>query len=257
MGEEEKLNILGKKVFFLHPSAVVQNQVISGLIQEEFELYILKDEKKLKQALEHYPYSIFFASINEVMRETAWDELIRDVLGKTEIYNAHVGIIAAINDEIIKQKYLEKYKVQCGFTVVKSDHAAAITQLVDILNGANAKGRRKFIRIATDKEVNTTVNLPINGTFVNGTIKDISVVGFSCSFTDELKLAKNALIGDIQLRLQTQLFKAEGIVFGSRMEGEEQIYVFLFSQRVDPAVRTKIRKFIQSNLQNKMDQELK
>ncbi|MDR2028510.1 MAG: pilus assembly protein PilZ, partial [Treponema sp.] len=61
----------------------------------------------------------------------------------------------------------------------------------------------------------------------------------------------------IQIKLQSMLLKAEGIVFGSRMDGLEKIYVILFTQRIDPDVRVKIRKYIQSNLQAKMDGELK
>jgi hypothetical protein len=49
----------------------------------------------------------------------------------------------------------------------------------------------------------------------------------------------------------------EGVVFGSRMDGNEKVYVVIFTQRIDPEVRTKIRKYIQQNLQNKMDEELK
>jgi hypothetical protein len=97
----------------------------------------------------------------------------------------------------------------------------------------------------------------MNGTFVNGIIKDISVVGLSCSFTDDPKLAKNSLYGDIQIRLQTQLLKAEGIIFGSRMDGDEKVYVILFTQRIDPDARIRIRKYIQSTLQSRMDNELK
>jgi hypothetical protein len=49
----------------------------------------------------------------------------------------------------------------------------------------------------------------------------------------------------------------EGIVFGSRMDGSARIYVILFTQRIDPDVRARIRKFIQQNLQARMDMELK
>jgi hypothetical protein len=128
---------------------------------------------------------------------------------------------------------------------------------MEILKVVDAKGRRKYIRASTEKEANTTVNFPINGTFVNGVIKDISVVGFSCAFSDDPGLTKNSLFQDIQIKLQTMLIKAEGIIFGSRMDGESKVYVVLFTQRIDPEVRTRIRKYIQSNLQSKMDAEFK
>ena len=258
MAENVNSNTLGKKIFFLHPSTLTQNQVISELAQEEFEVYVVKDEDKLRKILKNYPDSIVFASINEGMKESAWEEYIRDITGNPETSGVQIGIIAStLIDESIKHKYTEQIKVPCDFTIIKSDFVAATKRLTEILNGVNAKGRRKYIRMEMNHDPNATVNLSMNGTFVTGTIKDISVVGFSCSFTNDPGLVKNSLFGDIQIRLQSQLLKAEGIVFGSRMDGTEKVYVILFTQRVDPGVRSKIRTYIQAHLQGRMDQEFK
>lgn len=257
MSDGEKNNTLGKKIFFIHPSGLIQNQIISELAQEEFEVYVIKAESKFLQVLRNYPGSIVFASINEAMKENAWEAFIRDIQRIPETAGTHIGVIASANDDALKAKYTEQLKVTCGYTVVKSDYTTALKQLIDILNAVNAKGRRKYIRMITDAEANTTVNLPLNGTFINGVIKDISAVGFSCVFAEDPGLKKNTLYGDIQVRLQSQLVKVEGIVFGFRMDGKEQVYVILFTQRIDPDVRTKIRKFIQANLQSRIDQELK
>jgi hypothetical protein len=99
--------------------------------------------------------------------------------------------------------------------------------------------------------------LPYNGDFRKGVIKDISVVGLSCFFYEAPNIDKNSLISDIQVKLQSMLLKVEGIVFGSRMDGLVKIYVIIFTQRTDPDVRVKIRKFIQASLQAKMDAELR
>jgi hypothetical protein len=82
-------------------------------------------------------------------------------------------------------------------------------------------------------------------------------VGISCTIEDNPDITKNTLFKDIQIKLQTAIMKVEGIVFGTRMEGDDKVYVILFTQRIDPDVRTKIRKYIQHNLQSKMDIELK
>ena len=255
--ENENINSLGKKIFFLYPSAVVQNHVMSELAQEEFEVYSVKDAEKLRKVLVKYPNSVVFVSINEGMRENEWEEWIRGVMSNQETSAVSIGIITSGADEKIRHKYIDQVKVHCGYTVIKADISLVLKQIISILNSVNAKGRRKYIRVLIDPESNTSVNLPMNGTFIKGVIKDISVVGFSCSFKDDPKLVQKSFFGDIQLRLQTQLFKAEGIVFGSRMDGGDKTYVILFTQRIDPSVKTKIRKYIQSNLQNKMDDELK
>ena len=248
---------LGRKIFFIYPSAIIQNQIIPELAQEEFEVYVAKDEKKLKRALKKYPNSIVFANLNDGMKDSEWEEWIRGVMGSSETEGIDVGVISYETNDELRKKYVDQFKVHCGFTIMKADANAVVKQLIAILNGANAKGRRKYIRVLTDNETNVTVNLPVNGTYVNGSIKDVSVVGFSCHFPDDPKLAKNSLFNDIQIRLQTQLLKAEGIVFGSRIDSGQKTYVILFTQRIDPSVRTKIRNFIQSNLQGKMEADLK
>jgi hypothetical protein len=249
--------ILGKKIFFLYPTVVVQNQIVAELAQQEFEVYVVKNHTALVKTLKKYPDSIVFVDIDEQMTEKDWETWIRGVMGTPELKSVSVGIISANDDETLKRKYINMVQVPCGYTVLKSDLNKAIASILEILKAVDAKGRRKYIRATMENETNTTVNLPLNGTFINGVIKDISVVGISCAFDMEPELPKNALFKDVQVKLQSIILKVEGIVFGSRMDGNTKIYVLLFTQRIDPEVRTKIRKYIQQNLQSKMDIELK
>ena len=253
---DNNLNTLGRKIFFLYPSAVIQNQIVSMLTQEEFEVYCCKNETRLRQGFKKFPDSIVFANLNEGLKENVWEEWIKGVISDPEASGIDVGIVAANENLELRRKYTDQLKVRCGFTVLKSDLSAVVKQLIGLLDSVNAKGRRKYIRAVTENEANTTVNLPVNGTFVNGIIKDVSTVGFSCSFAEDPELTKNSLVSDIQIRLATQLIKAEGIIFGSRMDGDQKIYVILFSQKISPDVRTRIRKFIQFFLQARMDNDL-
>jgi hypothetical protein len=250
-------DILSRKLFFLYPSALIQNQIAAELIQQEFEVYIIKDHVRLKQVLKKYSNSIVFANINDGITEKEWETWIRGVMEDPETAGVDIGIVCSGDNEALKRKYLAQIKIKCGYTALKSDLNLAIKQILEILKTVDAKGRRKYIRAMTNNESNTTVNFPVNGTFINGIIRDISVVGFSCVFEEDPEFTKNSLFQDIQIKLQTMLLKVEGIVFGSRIEGETRIYVVLFTQRIDPDVRTRIRKFIQSNLQAKMDAEFK
>jgi hypothetical protein len=250
-------DIVGKKIFFLYPTAVVQNRIIAELVQQEYEIYIAKDHNIMRRVLKKYSDSIVFVDINEHMAEKEWDAWIAAVMQAPETKNVSIGIVTANDDELIKRKYLLAAKVPCGYTILKSDLDKAIIHIMEVLQAVDAKGRRKYIRATTEHETNTTINLPLNGMFINGVIKDISVVGISCSFDDDPELVKNTLFKDIQVKLQSNILKVEGIVFGSRMDGTEKIYVILFTQRIDPEVRTRIRKYIQINLQAKMDAEMK
>jgi len=254
---DDNNTLQGKKVFFLHPSAFIQNAIIDELIQNEFEVYIVKDESKCQKILRKYPASIVFASIDEVLSAGKWETWVRQIMGDPATRSVDVGILSNTNNDEAKRLYVNSLKVSCGFISVKMDKTKVTEALLSILKAADAKGRRKYIRAETQGEKLTTINLPVGSDFITGEIRDISVVGLSCVFPQDPELSKNALFHDIQIKLQGVLLKVEGIVFGFRMDGPDKVYVFLFTAKVDPAVRTKIRTHIQKNLQAKIDEEMK
>ena len=247
----------GRKIFFIHPSAFTQNEIISELAQQEHEVYIAKDEDKLKKVLKKYPDSFVFASIDETISSAKWESWIRSVMGDEATKDVHIGVLSNTNNEESRRLYLNTLKVPCGFFPIKIEKTKVIKTISDVLNTAGAKGRRKYIRADTRGETMTTINVPNNGAFTTGEIRDISVVGLSCVFAEDPELGKNSVLHDVQIKLQSVLLKAEAIVFGSRMDEHEKVYVLIFSQRIDPSVRTKIKVYIQKNLQSKMDADLK
>jgi hypothetical protein len=250
-------DISARKIFFLYPNAVIQNRIVSDLAQQEYEVYTTMNKDALRRLLSRYPTSVVFVDINEGMPEKDWEAWITALLEDSELEGVSVGIITSNDDEEIRRKYLETIKVNCGYTVLKFEVEKSIAHLFEILEKVNAKGRRKYLRATVERETNTTVNIPFEGSFINGQIKDISVVGISCTLDGDPDIPKNTLLKDIQVRLLGSLLKVEGIVFGSRLDGTEKVYVLLFTQRIDPDVRVKIRKYIQQNLQAKMDVELR
>ena len=247
--------IQGRKIFFLYPATVIQNRVIEELTQQELEVYIVKDHIAIKKALHKYPNSIVFADINEKMNEAEWETWIRGIMRAQP--DVLIGIVTSNRDENLMRKYINSVKIHCGYTMLRSDLNKTIVQIFEALKTVNAKGRRKYIRACIERETTATINLMQGNSFINGVIRDISVVGISCTFEQDPGLTKNALFKDIQIKLQSMLLKVEAIIFGSRTDYGAKTYVMLFTQRIDPEVRTKIRKYIQHNLQSKMDLELK
>ena len=254
---DENSAVTGKKIYFIHPSVFTQNEIIAELAQEEHEVYIAKDEDKLKKALKKYPDSFVFASIDETLSSSKWEAWIRSVMGDEATKDVKVGVLSNTNNEESRKLFLNTLKVQCGFIPIKLEKSRVIKTMADILTAAGAKGRRKYIRADTRGETMTTINVPNNSTYTTGEIRDISVVGLSCVFPQDPELEKNSLLTDAQIKLQSSLLKAECIVFGSRMDEEEKVYVLVFSPKTDPSVKVKIRIYIQKNLQAKMDSELK
>jgi hypothetical protein len=246
--------ISGRKVFFIYPTVSVQQQIIPELAQHEFEVYSAKKHQHMTQIFKKYPNSVAFINIDEGMAEKEWETWISGI--QTALPDIKIGVLSSNAEEEQQNKFTKDIHVACGYIISKLDMSKALVKFEEILNSLNVKGRRKYLRASTVGETTAVLNMPHGTGFINAAIKDISVVGISCVFEQDIDLAKNALFKDLQVRLQTMLLKVEAIVFGSRIDNGEKIYVFLFTQRIDPSVRVKIRKYIQQNLQAKMDPEI-
>jgi hypothetical protein len=251
--------ILGKKIFFLYPSAVIQNEIVSDLIQQEYEIYTVRNHTTLRRVLRTYADSIVFVNIDDQLPEKDCEAWIRGIMNDPITASVKIGILSSEVNENLQRKYINSVGIQGGYTIIKikSDISRAIVQLMEILKVLDARGRRKYLRVTTENDTQATLNMPHNGQYINGIIKDISVAGLSCAFEKDPQFEKNTLCKDIQIRLQSMILKTEGIVFGSRADGPGAIYVLLFTQRIDPDVRAKIRKYIQALLQTRMDIQLK
>ncbi|MDR2543245.1 MAG: pilus assembly protein PilZ [Treponema sp.] len=241
----------GKKIFFVYPTPLIQNQVILELVQHEYEAYTAKDHKRLAYALKKYPDSIIFIVIDEKIALSEWEKWVAGVLKIAP--DTKLGVFYSIKDDEIQSRLKN---ITCGFFQIKHDMSQYITIIREILERLNARGRRKYLRACMDHETNAVINIPFGGDYLNGVIKDISIVGFSCVFKQDPAFSAKTLIKDIQLKLQTMLLKVEAVVFGSRDVSSGKLYVMIYTQRTDPDVRTKIRKYIQTNLQQKMDSEI-
>jgi hypothetical protein len=256
MDQKSNVAIIGKKVFFLYPTTIVQHDVVEELIQQEYEVYIIQDHKKLQKIVAKYPAAVILVNIGDQLSANEWEQWIRRMKEDPVTAKVDIGILSPSSDEKLRHRF-DVLKINCGFTLVKSDTAILIKQVLEAIKPAEAKGRRKYIRTTLNSEDMAAINMPINGQYVKGVIKDISSIGLSCVFEDALDLGKNAICKNIQIKLHSILLKAEGILIGSRMDENLEIHVIVFTQRTDPAVRTKIRKYIQSAMQTKIDAEFK
>ncbi|OQY36358.1 MAG: hypothetical protein B6229_10310 [Spirochaetaceae bacterium 4572_7] len=62
-----KSNQFGKKIFFLYPHSVIKTDLIHSFIENEYEVYTIKDYLKVKPILKKFNDSIIFINIDDVI----------------------------------------------------------------------------------------------------------------------------------------------------------------------------------------------
>ena len=253
MDTREESSTLGKKVFFLYPPSVVRDEVVARLMEQEFEVYMLRDHSGARRLLRKYPDSLIFVNIDEGQSESEWETWINDVLTDSVTAGVGIGIISYNTDERLQRKYLMDIGIRCGFIKLKLGVEESARILLETLKANEAKGRRKYVRANCANDPMSTVNLRADTGLISGTILDISVVGFSCSFISDPRFPKNSILRDVQLKLRGVLVLVEGIVLGTRSDQGMTVYVVLFTPKVDGLCRGKIRRYIQMALQAEIE----
>jgi hypothetical protein len=254
MGSEEiSVDVVGRKIFFLNPSPSIQNIVVNDLVQREYEAYVASDRVILRRLLKNFSGSIVFIDIDQVIGEKDWESWIRETLRADDLTDVRLGILTANRSDTLQNKYANMLRLPCGYTMIHRDLNVTIAQIINILNANNAKGRRKYLRTSVENEAQTMVNFPLGSEFVSGTIRDISTAGFSCSFVEDPDFTKNSSFSNVQIKLKHTILNVETVIYGSRTEGTDRVYVALFTERLSPDSKVKIRKYIQSSLQTRMD----
>ncbi len=67
--DNENPLIMGRKVFFLYPHSVIQNDMITILINHEYEVYTVNDHEKMLKIAKYFPESILFINIDNKLSE--------------------------------------------------------------------------------------------------------------------------------------------------------------------------------------------
>ncbi|QEN05984.1 PilZ domain-containing protein [Thiospirochaeta perfilievii] len=250
-------NQFGKKVFFLYPHSVIQQDVFHDLISSEYEIYKLVDYRKVKLLLKKYNDSIIFINIDENLTEQEWFDYVQSISTNEDLKGVQIGILTYNENHDLAEKYLMDLSITCGFIQLKLGKEESKQIILKTLEVNECKGKRKYIRATSTNKSKSTFNVQIAGQLNTGTIHDISSVGMSCIFDEDVELSKNALLRKMQLKLNGKLILVDGIVFGSRdISDKERLVVIMFTNSMSDDSKNKIHGYIGDILQSNIEKEV-
>lgn len=243
-------SIFGRKVFFLSPSYDVQKNVIDHLCELEFEIYILKDIKNVKNILKNFPHSICFINIDEIMEASDWFNFVHSFEDDENLATIFLGIMSQRAKTKDKELFLLNATIPAGFinTAVNFSELAELFQQILELNGA--KGRRKYVRADCEKDSLTYAHIKIGNIFLDLKIKDISSVGFSCIVPTNVvsEFKPNTVIRNCTIILHDKKITIPSAVIMVKNIENKHYGVFLYLKGILFSSKTTIRNYISSRL---------
>jgi hypothetical protein len=250
----EQSEFLGKKVFFLYPQSVIQDDMLDVLIMNGFESYACWDPNRSRSLLEYFPGSIMFINIDQGMPENKWESYIRDIQEDPKTHDSRLGILSYNTNPVLMEKYLMELSLPCGYIQLKLGIQASTKIILSALEANEARGRRKYIRAFCEDDRTSTMNFKTpEGGLCYGKILDISSVGIAVRFDKPVDLKVNAKIPGLQLRLRSSLIMTDGIVAGKRSD-KSNVWIILLDPHIKIYDKLTIYHYIKSRLQFSIDQ---
>jgi hypothetical protein len=252
---EQTITNFGRKVFFLYPHSVIQEDLVKEFFRMEYEVYTLKNHDKVKQLLKKHNDSIIFINIDAGLKPDEWKTFIKSIMSDPATEKVQVGILTYNENKALAQYYLMELMITGGFITLKLGLKQSRDIILKTLQASEAKGQRQFVRAKCKEASEATLNIKVGSSYYAGNILDISAVGMACVFDDVIELDSKKMINDIQLRIRGSLCLVNGKIAGVR-KAEKDIYVIIFDPKLQESIKAKLKDIIYKLLQYQIDQEL-
>jgi hypothetical protein len=240
-----------RKVFFLYPHSVLNEELLVEILSNEYEIYCLHDHEAAVKVMAANPESILFVNIDDTLKEHQWEAWIRRLTRAPQTSSTMVGILTYNPDPGLARKYLMDMMLPCGFIQLKQGLADGKRIILKTLEANEARGRRRFVRAKCTDPKKASFNVTVKGRHVTGAILDISVAGMTFRADGGMDVKPETLVEDVQLRLRGTLCRLSGIMKGA---GGSAGDLLMFTNPVAPEIQEKIHRFIYATLQEQIDE---
>jgi len=245
----------GKKVFFLNPPPVL-GDVLQTLIDREFEVYLTRDHKRLRQVISGFPDAIVFIDIDEGLQEREWEAYVRAL--RAEAPGVGLGILTLNDLHSVREKYLMDIQVQCGFVILKLGAAKTADILVKTLEANEARGRRRFVRAACPPGTGQCM-VEYEESTLRGEVLDISSAGMVACIAGGDCLGVGTVLKDMAISFKGLRSRVTGFVAARRSDPKgPPLQVVMFApDSLDEEGRGKLRNLVAHVNQLTMDRLLR
>jgi len=253
---EEKANVSGRKVFFLYPPSVIQDELIYEFIKHGYEIYLLRDHSKTLLLLKQFKDSIFFINIDKVLSQFQWEEYIREIMSDPEMSEVKLGVLTYNIDPEMEKRYVEIIRLPYGYVRLKMARQDSLDILLKNFESHEAKGRRQFVRARCEGDMPVTFYAKTRDETLTGRVLDISAAGMACEFDKEPNLAVHSRLAEIHINLHQVILRVPGSVSVVRGDARKA-YIVMFDSDTSEVTLDKIYIYVFSNLQRFIERKLK
>ncbi len=256
--ESRENPLFGRKIFFICPSYAIEKHLIEKLRQNEYEVFVLKEYRKAKSLLSHFPDSMCFINIDSEFSYSAWYNYMKSFQSSEILKSIYLGILTESASMEDKDKFMMNIPLPGGFNRFDKSEKF-INNFIAILDLNGAKGRRKYLRFDTRGIKDVSGYIAAEGKLYSVDIKDISSAGLAITYKRELTVLfqKNTLIRNLSLTVGRKSMVCSCIVFNTQINADGTAMSVLMLTNENPEEsKNYIRNYIFEKLNSSMDEAI-
>ncbi len=222
-----------RKIFFLHPQAVVQDELARGLIENNFEAYFLRNHVSAKMILRDFPDSILLIQIDSGLDEQKWIEYADGLKSNPIFSELTICVLSVADMTVIRKTYLERStSFSYGFTYGGYDFSALYPLIEDMLKNEKANPPGISVKGNAPDKLKISISFIRDSNRYEGLLKEISISGLTCKIDGKEALIPSEVpVQPIIITYNHTQFTLSGRIAGNHGE-DDSVHLILFDSTV-------------------------
>ena len=252
-GIERESGDEGRRVFFLYPSRLVEEEILNLLFVKGYESYAVNDHVRMIPLLRMFKGSVLIVNIDFKVAEVDWPNYVKSIVSDESTKSTLVGVISTQGNPNAFRSFRTDVVLPCGLIDATRGAGEWSEALLRTLVTVHARGRRQHVRLRLGGSAQS-FNVNFAGTNYTGKLLDISRLGMAVVFDSKALFDAQTFFEDIQLRLLGSPIGISGEIVGKRVldDGTTE-YVILFGKNVTEETSRRVSAFLHASLQKQMD----
>ncbi len=246
-----------RKIFFLHPQSVLQDELARALIEENFEAYLLRNHVSAKLILRDFPTAILLVQVDSGLEEDRWIEFANDLKSSPVFTDLTICVLSVSNiDEINKTFRTNSNAFSYAFSYGKYDFASTYASIKTMLETEKAKPPGFIVRATAPDRLKVSIVFARDGNRYEGLLRDISSTGMTCKIANgETLLPSEIPVQSIIITYRDTQFAVGGRIAGSS-DSDNTIHLILFDEMATVNKKGDIYKLIHTCLQAQIEERI-
>lgn len=252
--QAQKVEIYGKKVFFVCATFTLNTNIVLRLMEQEYEIYKIDQYRQLKSLLILNPQSIVYINLDSQNTPNVWYNFIQYFETEPRFKDVKFGAFSSKLKPAEKERFTKSLRLEAGFYSVEKGFGEAMGDLMVRLEDLKAKGMRKFVRMNCQGVRSTEAFFLRGNMMYKMEVVDISSIGMGLKIP--LKYCQlfriNTVIPGLNLVLGSKQLKVNAKIFGIKNIGDAALLIMIFTPDTEDSFRSYVRSFICEEMQKKL-----